>query len=95
MGLNNSKSQKRDVLSLNQGESKLNETEKEEKRITDRQSNEPTDGPIQTSGLQKEAAAAVQELNEHSTSRFFQPQTKTISHLRTQQPSEGEEEGKK
>ena len=83
------------MLSLNQGESKLNETEKEEKRITDRQSNEPTDGPIQTSGPQKEAAAAVQELNEHSTSRFFQPQTKTISHLRTQQPSEREEEGKK
>ena len=83
------------MLSLNKGEDKSGETEKEERRVTDRQSNEPTDGPLQTGGPQKEAAAAVQELNEHSTSRFFQPQTKTISHLRTQQPSEGEEEGKK
>ena len=82
-------------MSLNKGEDKSGETEKEEKRVTDRQSNEPTDGPLQTGGPQKEAAAAVQELNEHSTSRFFQPQTKTISHLRTQQPSEGEEESKK
>ena len=82
-------------MSLNKGEDKSGETEKEERRVTDRQSNEPTDGPLQTGGPQKEAAAAVQELSEHSTSRFFQPQTKTISHLRTQQPGEGEEESKK
>ena len=92
MGLNNSKTKGKDVVSINQGKSELNKAELGEKGWYNKLSNKPSDNPKHTSGPVAEAAAAVQELNSISTQRFFQPLTKTNRDLRTDGTRPEEEE---